>query len=139
MFDPIEGRGQRITRTKELTRRSHWNLASDGKKISMFSESALDRIEILDLQGGRKSLVELKNWTVQAVAWSPDNRHLYISGQVGDEFQIASVGLDGTVKSVVSGPVGPAWITAPRPSPDGRYLAFTLRRYETNVVMLENF
>ena len=139
MFDLIQGRGQRITRTKEGARRSYWSLSSDGKKIAMFSESALDRIEILDLQGGGKSLVELKNWTVQAVAWSPDNQHLYISGAFGDEFQIASVNLDGTVKSVVSGPVGPAWITAPRPSPDGRYLAFTLRRYETNVVMLENF
>jgi hypothetical protein len=76
---------------------------------------------------------------VQYAAWAPDNEHLYASGPIGDNFQIASVSLDGKVKTILSGPVGPAWIFDPRPSRDGRYLAFGLRRYEINAVMLENF
>jgi Tol biopolymer transport system component len=134
-FDPVESRGQHITHVE----RSSWSLSFDGKKIAMHSDSAVDRIEILDLQNGGKSGIELKDWFVQFAAWAPDNQHLYVSGSVGDKFQIASVSLDGKVKTILSGPVGPAWIFDPCPSRDGRYLAFGLRRYESNVVMLENF
>ena len=96
-------------------------------------------IEILDLQNGGKSGIELKDWLLQYAAWAPDNQHIYVSGSVGDTFQIASVSLDGKAKTILSGPVGPAWIFDPHPSRDGRYLAFGLRRYEVNAVMLENF
>jgi hypothetical protein len=88
---------------------------------------------------GGSSGIELKDWNLQFAGWAPDNQHLYVSGPVEDNFQIASVSLDGKVKTILSGPVGPAWIFDPRPSRDGRYLAFGLRRYESNVVMLENF
>ena len=139
IFDPVEGRGQHITHTKEIVTSDYWSLSFDGKKIAVRSDSAPHHIEILDLQNGGKSGIELKDWLVQFAAWAPDNQHLYVSGSVGDNFQIASVSLDGNVKTILSGPVGPAWIFDPRPSRDGRYLAFGLRRYENNVVMLENF
>jgi eukaryotic-like serine/threonine-protein kinase len=138
-FDPVEGRGQHITRTTELASIDRWSLSFDGNKIAMRSDSAPDHIEILDLQNGGKSGIELKDWLVQYAEWAPDNQHLYVSGSTGDKFEIASVTLDGKMKNILSGPVGPAWIFDPRPSRDGRYLAFGLRRYEVNVVMLENF
>jgi Tol biopolymer transport system component len=139
MFDAIEGRGQRITHTTELFTNDYWSLSSDGKRIAMRSDAAPHHIEILDLQNGGKSGIELKDWLLQYAAWAPDNQHIYVSGSVGDTFQIASVSLDGKAKTILSGPVGPAWIFDPRPSRDGRYLAFGLRRYEVNAVMLENF
>jgi hypothetical protein len=52
---------------------------------------------------------------------------------------MASVSLDGKVKTILSRPAGLAWFFEPRPSRDGKYLACGLRRYESNVVMLENF
>ena len=139
MFDPIEGRGQHITHTKEILAGHYFSLSFDGKKIAMLSDSAPDHIEILDLQNGGRREIELKDWLVQYAEWAPDNQHLYVSGAIGDKFEIASVTLDGKVTNILSGPVGPAWIFDPRPSPDGEYLAFGLRRYESNVVMLENF
>ncbi len=139
MFDPIEGRGGHITHTKELVAGYYWSLSSDGKKIAMLSDSAPDHIEVLDLQNGAKSGIPLKDWHLQFAAWAPDNQHLYVSGLVGDNLQIASVGLDGKEKPIFSVPAGLAWIFEPVPSRDGRYLAFGLRRYEANVVMLENF
>ena len=138
-FDPIEGRGQHITHTAEIVTSDYWSLSFDGKKIAMRSDSSPNQLEILDLQSGGKSRIELKDWMLQFAAWAPDNQHLYVSGGVGDMFQIASVSLDGTVKNILSGPVGPAWIHDPHPSRDGKYLTFGLRRYESNVVMLENF
>jgi serine/threonine protein kinase len=139
MFDPIEGRGQHITHTKEIVTDYYWSLSFDGKKIATLSDSAPQHIEILDLQNGGKNGIELRDWLLQFADWAPDNQHLYVSGSVGDTFQIASVSLDGKVKTILSGPVGPAWLFDPRPSRDGRYLAFGLRRYESNVIMLEDF
>jgi len=139
MFDPIEGRGRHITHTNEIVTRHYWGLSFDGKKIATRSDAAPDHIEILDLQNGGKSGIELKDWQLQFAAWAPDNQHLYVSGFVGDNLQIASVGLDGKEKPIFSVPAGLAWIFEPRPSRDGRYLAFGLRRYEVNAVMLENF
>jgi serine/threonine protein kinase len=134
-FDPVAGRGPHITQTQG----DRWSLSSDGKKIAMLSEAAADRIEILDLEAGTKSGVEVKNWSVQSATWAPDNQHIYISGLSADRFRIALLSLDGNVKNLISPLPSQGWITDPRPSPDGRYLAFFLRRYESNAVMLEDF
>jgi myo-inositol catabolism protein IolC len=34
---------------------------------------------------------------------------------------------------------GQAWISKPVASPDGRYLAFDQRNYDSNIALLENF
>ena len=93
----------------------------------------------MELQNGAKSGIELKDWSIQAVAWAPDNQHIYISGPFDNKYQITCVSPEFKVKNIVSVPIGAAWISDPRPSPDGRYLAFALRRYESNAIMLENF
>ena len=134
-FDPVAGRGPHITQTQG----DRWSLSFDGKKIAMLSEAAVDRIEILDLEAGTKSGVEVRNWSVQSAAWAPDNQHIYISGLSADRFRIALLSLDGNVKNLISPLPSQGWVTDPRPSPDGRYLAFFLRRYESNAVMLEDF
>jgi len=69
-FDPIGGRGQNITQAEGLVRPDRWSLSFDGKKITTLSDSATDRIEILDLQNGGKSAIELKDWVVQYAAWA---------------------------------------------------------------------
>ncbi|HEV2396324.1 MAG TPA: hypothetical protein VGS27_05255 [Candidatus Sulfotelmatobacter sp.] len=134
-FDPVEGRGSHITQIKGLFT---WSLSFDGRKIAMQSDSALDRIEILDLQTGSKSGIELKNRSFGVASWAPDNQHIYGSGEFDNKFQISCVGPKGEMKNIISVPVL-AFIADPRPSPDGRYLEFRLRRYDSNVVMLENF
>lgn len=139
IFDPVAGRGKRITQTKGLVESDRWSLSSDGANIAMLSDSAPSRIEILELQNGARSKVDLKDWGIQTAFWAPDNQHIYVSASVGDKFQIASVGLDGKVKNLISAVPGQAWMNDPRPSPDGRYLSFFCRRYESNAVMLENF
>ncbi len=138
-FDPVQGRGQHITRSRELITSEDWKLSRDGKKIAMLSHSALDHIAIFDIQNGGERGIHVKNWLVESLAWVPDSQHLYLSGETGNQFFIGSLSPEGKVKNIASQPVGPAWIGAPQPSSDGRYVAFELRRYESNVVMLENF
>jgi eukaryotic-like serine/threonine-protein kinase len=134
-FDPVTGRGPHITQTQD----DRWSLSFDGKKIEMLSEAAPDRIEILDLETGAKNDVEVKNWSIQSAAWAPDNQHVYISALSADRFGIALVSMNGNVKNLISPLPSQGWINHPLPSPDGKSLAFGLRRYESNAVMLENF
>lgn len=47
------------------------------------------------------------------------------------------VSLDGSFKVLLEDAQG--WLAGPKPSPDGHYLAYLLRVYETNVAMLENY
>jgi Tol biopolymer transport system component len=139
LFDPLQGRGRRLTRTGPLESDFTWSLSSDGKKLSWVQLLNSSRIEIFDIPSGAKSAIELKGLRVQAVSWAPDNQHLFVTGVLGSDFTISSVGLDGKTRSIVTVSEGQGWPSAPQPSPDGRYLGFVLRRFDSNVVMLENF
>jgi hypothetical protein len=68
-----------------------------------------------------------------------DNQNLYVSGGSAMSWALLRVSLDGKLKRLREVPMGQAWLTRPIPSPDGRYLAYLVRTFETNVVMLENF
>jgi eukaryotic-like serine/threonine-protein kinase len=139
LFDPMRGRGQELARTEPLESDFEWSLSADGKKLSWVTKSNTSRIETLDVQSGAKSAIELNGWRVQALSWAPDNQHLYVSGVVESHFEISAVGLDGKARSILTVAADQGWAWGPQPSPDGRYLGFSLRRYDANVVMLENF
>jgi hypothetical protein len=118
---------------------SAWGLSADGKKLSWVSKSNPGRIDILDIPSGAKSAINLKGWQVRELNWAPDNEHLYIYGAFGPNYTIASVGFDGRTRSIVSVTAGQGALADPWPSPDGRSLGFTLKNFEGNAVMLENF
>jgi serine/threonine protein kinase len=138
LFDPLQGRGRHLAQTEPVGELD-WSLSADGKKLSWVSKSDLSRIEILDIQSSAKSAIELKGLRVQTLSWDPDNEHFYVSGTLGSNFVISSAGLDGKTRNILTVPQGQGWPSTPVPSPDGRYLGFTLRRFDANVVMLENF
>ena len=54
-------------------------------------------------------------------------------------YRILLVDLDGKFRKLFEVPDGQGWPTNPKPSPDGHYLAYVLRTWESNVTMLENF
>jgi Tol biopolymer transport system component len=139
LFDPMQGRGRRLAQIEPLENNFEWSLSADGKKLSWVAKSNLSRIEIRDIQSGAKNAIDLKDLQAQSLSWAPDNEHLYVSGNLEPNFPIWSVDLDGKNRTIVSVPNGQGWLTQPQPSPDGRYLGFDLRRFDSNVVMLENF
>ena len=84
--------------------------------------------------------IELQGAYLQSIAWHPDNQHLYVSGFVADSWQILRVGLDGKFEKLAlpETKANQGWLSLDNISPDGRYLAYTRRSFDTNVVMLEN-
>ncbi|HEX8802397.1 MAG TPA: protein kinase [Terriglobales bacterium] len=139
LLDPLKGRGPNLAPADVARNDYGWSLSADGKKISLLSDSDPSQIQILNTEGGKKTTIELKGWFVQCTSWSPDNQHLYVSGTFGSGFSLASISLDGKVKSLLDVPESQGWLTDPQPSPNGRYLGYVLRLFETNVVMLENY
>jgi len=137
-LNPLTGRGRTLAQTDPGWNEDAWSLSSDGRKISLRG-SNLTQIQILDVQSGEKSVVELKGWSnVLWTSWSVDNRRVYVSGVFGVGTRVALVSLDGKETTLLD--AGSAqWPTAMCPSPDGRYLGYGLRVYEGNVVLLENY
>ncbi|HVH69683.1 MAG TPA: hypothetical protein VNB49_01050 [Candidatus Dormibacteraeota bacterium] len=138
LLDPLRGRGADVAQAAGASN-ADWSLSADGKKISLLSDSEPSNIQILNLDDGRRSAIALKGWSVQSTSWSPDNRHLYVSGGFGSGFRVALASLDGQITSLLDTPLGEGWPFGLRPSPDGRYLGYTMRLFEGNVVMLEDY
>lgn len=136
-LDPLKGRGRDLAQTSATS--ATWTLSPDGKSIALLPKAEGDQIQVINTADGKTRSIEPKDWQVQSIAWSPGNQHLYASGFSATTFSIRLVGLDGNFKSLSEVPAGQAWITNPKPSPDGHYLAYVLRTWESNVTMLENF
>jgi DNA-binding beta-propeller fold protein YncE len=139
LLDPLKGRGAVLGQTDPTEGYNGWSLSADGKKIAVLSGPDPSRIQVIEVNGQRTDVIKLAGWHLQSVSWSPDNQRLYVSGYSGPLFKILLVSSDGGFKSLSEFPAGPAWPFAPKPSPDGRYLVYLLRFFETNVALLENY
>lgn len=83
----------------------------------------------------------LRNWKwdrIQSVAWSADGSHLFATTWSAPSRALISIDLRGNLQLLAEAPDN-AWLYAPVASPDGHYLAYQKRTFETNVVMLEHF
>ena len=142
LLDPFKGRGAVLGQadpTYVTYGYNAWSLSADGKKIAALAGSDSSRIQVIDVNGKPTDVINLAGWHLQSVSWAPHNQRLYVSGQTGQSFKILLVRLDGGFKSLSEFPMGRGWPFAPKPSPDGRYLAYYLRLFEENVALLENY
>jgi DNA-binding beta-propeller fold protein YncE len=138
LLDPVNGRGAKLGQAEVTEGGYDWSLSADGKKVAVPSISSPNRIAVLDLLNQQKKEIEVKGWQVQSTNWAPDNQHLYIIGSSADIFAIAEVSPDTTVKTLGRLTLGREWAMFPSASPDGRYLGFILRQYNSNAFMLES-
>jgi eukaryotic-like serine/threonine-protein kinase len=142
-LDPVTGRGSDLAMADLCLQESGWSVSPDGKSIASLSPANPSQIQIISTEGGRTRAIEMKDWELDAISWSSDNQHFYVSGIFGPPNNISHyilwVGLDGKFKSLVALPFNQGRLSRPLPSPDGRYLSYHLRTYVGNVTMLENY
>ena len=74
----------------------------------------------------------------QSVAWAADGKGFFLTTWLPQSFNLVHVTLSGKVQLLLSN-AHRQWMTRPRPSPDGKYLAFQAQTFDTNVWLLENF
>ena len=65
------------------------------------------------------------------------SKYFYVTS-FSEHGDILEVDLQGNSKVLVKGHTG-TWLVDPRPSPDGRYLAYQQRTYTSNFALLENY
>ena len=142
ILDPVEGKGTEIQRV-DLHSNSQWSLSPDGNKIAIISLSAsAGDVRILTLANLSVETLKLQGWKwklMQSVAWSADGSHLFATAYEDASIVLLLIDECGNLKILDETTPGEAWLNSPVPSPDGHYLAYTKRTYETNVMMLEHF
>jgi serine/threonine protein kinase len=135
LLDPSKGRGPDVAQASSAS--TYWSLSPDGKRIALVKQNS--KVSILQLNGGQANDIEIHDAKLQSIAWSPDNQHLYASGRLGSAWVMFRVGLDGSFRRLSEVKLNQSWILLYGPSPDDHYLAYKLRSFDTNAIMLENF
>jgi dipeptidyl aminopeptidase/acylaminoacyl peptidase len=148
VLDPVEGKGaeiQRVVMASNLMQSYEaWSLSPDGSKIAIIKRGLVPGgdVWILTLADHKVMTLALQGWKwdqVQSVAWSADGSHLFVTAFSGPSTALLFIDLHGDLQVLAEAPQGAEWLYEPVPSPDGRYLAYMKRTYESNVTMLEHF
>jgi len=142
-LDPVEGKGAEIQRFQihpDVDWASGaWSLSPDGNKIAISDWMAGAELRILTLADGKVVTLGLQGWKwCGTIAWSADGSHLFATAGKSWESSSPLLFLDLRGNLQVLDEV-PALRFHPAASPDGRYVAYTKRTYENNVMMLEHF
>ena len=139
-LDSSQGPGIEIAETKlGAPGLLEWSISPDGSRIAIASQDQLrEQIRVLDSQNGTERNIQLPHgWVVWNLSWTSDGRAILAAARTTGYF-IARIDLDGKTHMLLDR--GRAqWLSNPRPSPDGRYLAFSQRTFESNVWLVENF
>jgi len=138
-FDPVKGGGTDLASVDLSTSFYDWDLSRDGKSIAVLDTSE-NQIRVVNIESGKVGRLPLKNWNnLQTLNWAADSKRIYVTGWSASSNAILSADLSGNIEVLIEVPAGQAWICCPTASPDGRFLAYTERTFETKTTMLENF
>ena len=132
---------------RELHRISHrapftnWALAPDGSRVAVVHNDD-NVVRVVDLSTGKEALITVSGWKYfEFVAWAEDGERLFLnagsSGAAGDLQSLLSLGMDGEVAVLKSD--ANEWPVMPKPSPDGRYLAYSGMAFHGNAWLIRDF
>ena len=137
-FDPVHGRGSEAARVRALPAKFFWDLSPDGSQVAYgeFKSEENDSIMILTLKDGTARQLQLVGQsTLSSLSWAARGRGLFITTKRREGSDLLHVGLDGKI-TVLREETGRVFVS-PRPSPNGRFLAFAERTTDSNVWLLE--
>jgi serine/threonine protein kinase/Tol biopolymer transport system component len=140
LLDPVKGKGAEIQRVD--ADHTDWSLSPDGTQIALGDAEGWVRILTLANHKVTNLHTAGKWWAVQHITWAADERHVFATAWSDKTFMSQSIlFLDRYGRAqIVDQVLGyGAWLDDMRASPDGRYLAYTKRSFEGNVILLENF
>ncbi len=140
-IDPLRGRlGElaRINNPPPTEAILDWSLSPDGSKIAAVKEAA-DKVQVLDLRSKEVAVIGPVPplGKLQRVAWSADGTKFVLTGYPdGERFFLVTMDSGGRTRVLLE---GKNWLGYPRPSPDGRRIAYLQSVSESNVTLLEHF
>jgi len=120
-----------------------WSLSPDGSKIAIaYPAASAGGVRILTLADRKVAILPLQGWKwneMQSIAWSADGSHMFGTAWSEASTVLLFIDLRGNLQVLAEAPMGESWLYDPVASPDGRYLAYMKRTFESNVMMLEHF
>jgi WD40-like Beta Propeller Repeat len=141
-LDPVEGKGTEIQRL-DTHPEAEWSLSPDGNKIAIADWLGRSgEVRILTLSDRKVVTLLLQPWKwemVGFVGWSADESHLFATAMSGTSVALLLVDLHGKLQVLEETSPNEGLIFWTVASPDGRYVAYSKRIYESNVMMLEHF
>jgi eukaryotic-like serine/threonine-protein kinase len=145
-LDPEAGRGEELARLAGFQSPSAtglWDLSPDGTRLVIADHNeAKGEIRILNLTDRRFTILPIRDWkwsSIVTISWAADGKGWFALAQSGSSFLLISIDANGNPRVLREMPVGAAWVSSLVPSPDGRSLAFTMRVFKCDVMLLENF
>jgi DNA-binding winged helix-turn-helix (wHTH) protein/Tol biopolymer transport system component len=138
-LDPVKGRGSVLQKLDiDSAFPYYFALSPDGTQVALVQQT--DEILLQNLSTGAVTKMALKQWPdLQFVAWSADGKSVFVSVFASGTWNNAllHVGLDSKTRVLLR--TKHVWLGFPKPSPDGRYLAFAEASDQSNVAMIEDF
>lgn len=139
-IDPVRGQGDLLA-TIEVD--DHWAvrsaLSSDGSQIAVVNPHHFaDRVEVFSLADKKWREIRTDHgWgDFQDVAWTADGKGVFVTAVSSEWYSLLHITLAGKVLPCLRNP-GSLWMTRPKPSPDGKYLAYQTETSDANVWLLE--
>jgi len=142
-FDPmkgITGEARRVPTTSPS--KFFWNLSGDGLKLA-YGEFSFkdDGITVLGLTDETKSVIQTRQTRLSSLALSFDGLSLFVTTSLANGSSLYHVTPEGkevkVVPLILLDPNHSRWISDPRPSRDGRFLAYTVQIIDSNVWLFE--
>jgi len=138
-FDPMHGRGSEAVRVRGQPARFFWDLSPDGSQLAYgeFKSEENDSITILKLKDSKPQPLPLSGQSnLSSLSWAAGGRGLFVTTKRREGSDLLHVRLaDGHI-TVLREEKGRVFLS-PRPSPDGRFLAYAIRTTDSNVWLLE--
>lgn len=127
---------RRVTRSPSIDTNPAWSPSGD--QIAFTSDrSGRPNVYVMNLDGSGVRRISFEGNYNDGATWRPDGTHLaYASRQQGNRFQLAVTSLIDLQTRILTG--GSDSHEEPTYSPDGQYLAFTLKRgKESQIYMID--
>jgi DNA-binding winged helix-turn-helix (wHTH) protein/Tol biopolymer transport system component len=141
VLDPMRGKGPLLGKI-EVDKHWYfgWALSQDGSLLAVVDQTQTDRIKILSLAKGAWHEIAVEpGWgEYRSITWTADGEGFFLTTVSPGAFNLVRVTMSGKVQLLMKNAHGP-WMSRPRPSLDGKYLAFMAQTLDSNVWLLENF
>ncbi len=125
------------------TKPDDWDLSPDGRRIAWVPHNSTDgkiSIVYLALNGrgpNHQRVVEVEGRPpIRSINWSADGTGWFISSRIANDSTLLHVNSRGKATVLVQHAGTVSWAV---PSPDGRYLAYTMDRNWGNLWLMDNF
>jgi serine/threonine protein kinase len=134
-LDPLRGLGKEVARIQGATRQIPWSISPEGNRIAV---AIADGLCIIDLRKGTERNLKLPELYIWSLSWTADGNALFAAVSQSAQYRIVRIELDGKTRVLLNRGRN-QWLAFPKPSPDGRHLAFSQLTFETNVWLVDNF